>query len=151
VFTKGFFWADWVQPLGHGFTIKIAANGQLADRPLLAAQEIGLGGPSFGRAYDFSERFGDSGFMASGEFRWRRSDPLSWIDWVEPYVFADTGRVWNLDGGYGGGDLTSAGGGVRAALGRLQLSVEAAVPVASPRAATGNKRPRLNVSIGRRF
>lgn len=151
VFTKGFFWADWMQPLGHGFAVKLAASGQFADRPLLAAQEIGLGGPSFGRAYDFSERFGDNGFMASGELRWRQSKPVAWIDWIEPYAFADTGRVWNLDGGYGGGDLTSTGGGVRAAFGRLQLSVEAAVPVTSPRAATGNKQPRLNVSIGRRF
>jgi hemolysin activation/secretion protein len=151
VFTKGYFWADWVQPLGHGFAVKLAASGQLADRPLLAAQEIGLGGPSFGRAFDFSERFGDSGFMASGELRWRKSKPVAWIDWIEPYAFADAGRVWNLDGGYGGGSLTSAGGGVRATLGRLQFSVEAAVPVTSPRAATGNKQPRVNVSIGRRF
>ena len=151
VFTKGFFWADWVQPLGGGFAVKITANGQLADRPLLAAQEIGLGGPLFGRAYDFSERFGDSGFMASGELRWRQSDPVTTVDWIEPYAFVDSGRAWNLEGGYGGGDLTSAGGGVRAALGRLQFSVEAAVPVSSPREATGNKKPRVNVSIGRRF
>ncbi len=151
IFTKGYFSVDLVQPLGHSITVKLSANGQVADRPLLAAQEIGLGGPSFGRAYDFSERFGDSGFITSGELRWRRSKPLAWIDWIEPFTFADTGRVWNLDQGYGGGALTSAGGGVRAALGRFQLSVEAAVPVTSRRAATNNKQPRLNVSIGRRF
>jgi hemolysin activation/secretion protein len=89
--------------------------------------------------------------MASGELRWRQSDPVATIDWIEPYAFADTGCAWNLEGGYGGGDLTSAGGGVRAALGRLQLSVEAAVPVSSPREATGNEKPRVNVSIGRQF
>ena len=151
VFTKGFFWADWVQPLGRGFTVKLAANGQIADRPLLAAQEIGLGGPTFGRAFDFSERFGDSGFMASGELRWRLQKPVRWIDWVEPFAFVDAGRVWNLDGGYGSGDLKSAGAGVRATLGKFQLSVEAAVPVASTRAATSNKSPRLSVSVERRF
>lgn len=151
VFTKGFFWLDWVQPLGRGLAIKLAANGQLADRPLLAAQEIGLGGPSFGRAFDFSERFGDSGFMASGELRWRVQKPVGWIDWVEPFAFVDAGRVWNLEDGFGGGDLKSAGAGVRAALGKLQLSVEAAVPVTSVSSSTGNKAPRVNVSIGRRF
>jgi hemolysin activation/secretion protein len=150
-FTKGFFWADWTEPLGHGFTVKLAANGQIADRPLLAAQEIGLGGPAFGRAFDFSERFGDSGFMGSGELRFKQARPAPWIDWIEPFVFLDAGRVWNLNGGYGGGDLQSAGGGLRAALGNLQIAFEAAFPITSPRSATGNKAPRLNVSVGRRF
>jgi hemolysin activation/secretion protein len=151
VFTKGFFWADWVQPFGRGLSMKLAANGQLADRPLLAAQEMGLGGPSYGRAYDFSERFGESGFMASGELRWRRAKPLTWIDWIEPFAFVDGGRVWNLDGGYGGGDLASAGGGIRAAVKGFDLSVEAAAPLSNPRTATGDKSPRVNVSVGRRF
>jgi hemolysin activation/secretion protein len=151
VFTKGFFWADWVQPLGSGLSVKLAANGQLADRPLLAAHEIGLGGPSFGRAYDFSERFGDDGIMASGELRWRRAKPLAWLDWVEPFAFIDGGRVWNFDGGYGGGDLASAGGGIRANAGGFNVSVEAAAPISASRAATGDKSPRINVSVGRRF
>ena len=89
--------------------------------------------------------------MATGELRWRQSDPLATIDRIEPYAFADTGRAWSLEGGYGAGDLTSVGGGKRDALGRLQLSVEAVVPVSSPREATGTKKPRVNVAIGRRF
>ena len=151
VFTKGFFSADWVQPLGHGLALKIAANGQLADRPLLAAQEIGLGGPSFGRAFDFAERFGDSGFMGSGELRWRKSKPFKGIDWIEPFAFVDAGRVWNLGGGYGGGDLSSAGGGVRGAVGNFEVSAEVAVPVSMTRATTGDKSPRINLSVGRKF
>ena len=149
-FTKGFFWADWVQPLGSGFSVKIAANGQLADRPLLATQEIGIGGSSFGRAFDFWERFGDNGIMASGELRWR-SKPVDWIDWVEPFAVFDGGRVWNLRNGFGGGELNSTGGGIRAAFGKLQFSVEAAVPLNTARIATGNRTPRVNVSIERRF
>ncbi len=151
VFTKGYFWAEWIQPLDRGFSMKLAANGQIADRPLLAAQEIGLGGASYGRAYDFSERFGDDGFMGSGELRWRWSDPTSWIDWFEPYAFIDAGRVWKLGRGYGGGDLSSGGGGARAAIGKLQLSAEIAVPLSSTRARTGDKAPRINVSVGRKF
>lgn len=151
VFTKGFFSADWVQPLGHGLALKIAANGQLADRPLLAAQEIGLGGPSFGRAFEFAERFGDSGFMGFGELRWRKSKPFEGIDWIEPYVFIDAGRVWNLGEGFGGGDLSSAGGGVRGAVGNFEVSAEVAAPLSMTRAATGDKRPRINLSLGRRF
>ncbi len=151
VFSKGYFWADWIQPLGRGFSAKITASGQLADRPLLAAQEIGLGGTGYGRAYEFSERFGDNGFMGSAELRWRWSQPAGGVDWLEPYAFLDAGRVWNIGGGYGGGDLSSAGGGARAALGKLQLSAEIAVPLVSTRAATGDKSPRINVSVGRNF
>jgi len=151
VFTKGFFWTDWIQPLGSGLSVRIAANGQLADRPLLATQEIGLGGPSFGRAFDFWERFGDSGVMASGELRWRRAEPVGGIDWVEPFAVIDGGHIWNLAGGYGGGELTSTGGGLRAGIGRLRLSVEAAVPINAVRAATKDKTPRVNLSVERRF
>ncbi len=151
VFTKGFFWADWVQPMGHGFSVKFTANGQLADRPLLAAQEIGIGGPAFGRAFDIFERFGDSGFMGAAEVTWRRKNLASWLSWIEPFAYVDAGRVWNLDGGFGGGYLSSAGGGVRAGLGKLQVAVEVGLPVNTSRAATNDKSPRVNVSVGRRF
>lgn len=151
VFTKGYFWADWQQPIGHGFGIRIGANGQIADRPLLSSQEFGLGGPGSVRAYDFYERFGDSGIMGSFELRWRKQAPLRGIDWIQFYGFADTGEVWNLNGGYGDGRLSALGGGLRAAIGSTDLQVEVAAPVETVRAASGDKSPRINVSIGRRF
>lgn len=44
-------------PIGARF----AVVGQVADRPLLAMSQLGLGGSVYGRAYDFSERSGDQG------------------------------------------------------------------------------------------
>ncbi len=150
-FTKGFFWTDWDQPLGAGFALKLSANGQLADRPLLAAQEIGLGGTGFGRAFEFSERFGDSGFMGSAELRHRWQGPLWGIDWIEPYAYADAGRIWNLEAGFGSGDLISAGAGLRAALGHFSVAVEAAAPVKTTGDGTAGKATRVNVSVGHSF
>lgn len=150
-FTKGFFWAEYTRELGGGRSIRLGANGQLADRPLLAAQEIGLGGPGFGRGYDFSERFGDNGLLGAIELRQRFKRPLRFIDWVQLYGFADGGKVWNLDQGFGGGSLFSGGGGLRGAIGRSEFGIEAAYPLSGPRYESGNRDPRINLSLGYRF
>ncbi len=150
-FTKGIFWLDWNRELGGGTSVRLSANGQIADRPLLAAQELGLGGPDNARGYDFSERFGDNGLLGVIELRQRYSRPLSFIDWVQFYGFADGGKVWNLNDGYGGGTLFSAGGGLRGALGRTEFSVEAAYPLSEARYDSGDRTPRINLSLGYRF
>jgi hemolysin activation/secretion protein len=150
-FSKGIFWLDWNRQLGGGTSIRLSANGQIANRPLLAAQEIGLGGPGIGRGYDFSERFGDDGVLGAVELGKRFPKPAQFIDWVLFYGFADGGRVWNLDQGFGGGTLFSGGGGLRGAIGKTEFTVEAAYPLSGPRYDSGNRAPRINVSLGHRF
>lgn len=150
-FTKGLFWLDWNRELGGGTRLRLSANGQIADRPLLAAQEIGLGGPGIGRGYDFSERFGDDGLLGAVELGKRFSKPVQFVDWVLFYGFADGGRVWNLDQGFGGGTLFSGGGGLRGAIGKTEFTLEAAYPLSGPRYDSGNRAPRINVSLGHRF
>lgn len=150
-FTKGFFWLDWNRSLGRGTSIKVSANGQLANRPLLAAQEIGLGGPGFGRGYDFSERFGDNGILGSVELRQRFEKPVGPIDWVQFYGFVDGGRVANLEQGFGSGTLFSAGSGLRGAIGGTEFGLEAAYPLSGPRYDSGKREPRINFSIGQNF
>ena len=150
VFTKGVVWADYYQPLGKQFAVRLAGNVQAADRPLLSSQEAGLGGPASARAFDYYERFGDGGAMGSVELRWRQDKPLTGVDWVQLYGFADGGYVWNLDGGFGDGKLMSSGGGIRAGIGRVDFTIEAAVPIAQfPD--SGRRSTRMNFSIGRRF
>jgi hemolysin activation/secretion protein len=151
VFTKGVIWANWTRNLTKILSVRVAANGQLADRPLLAAQEIGVGGPGFGRSYDFSERFGDSGILGLIEVRETFAKPLSGIDWVQVYQFADGGYVENLRGGFGDGARWSAGAGLRAAFGKTSIGVEAAVPVNAARYATQNRTARVNLSFGHGF
>ena len=149
-FAKLSAWLDWTRPINEQVSMRLAASGQLADRPLLAAQEIGLGGPMFGRAYDYSELSGDNGILGVLEFQQKFPNIVKGVDWIQSYEFIDGGYVANLRGA-GQGSLVSIGAGLRARTGRLNLGVEAAFPVHSKRARTNDKSPRLNLSVGRDF
>lgn len=150
-FTKAFYWANWTGGLGHGLSLRLASNGQLASRPLLAAQEIGLGGPYFGRGYDFNERFGDNGILGLAELRRQFDKPMKGVNWLQLYAFVDGGYVENLTSDYGDGALASVGSGLRAMLGRTEIGIEAGFPLGDPRYESGNKLPRINLSVGHNF
>jgi hemolysin activation/secretion protein len=145
-------WADWTSRRYGGFSIAVAALGQIADGPLLLTEELGLGGSRFLRAYDYSERSGDQGIMGSIEARYDIDGLIARNRGVQTYIFADGGRVANLARGFGGGSLASAGGGVRAGiLSHTDAGVELAVPLSGARYDSGNERPRFRFSITRRF
>jgi hemolysin activation/secretion protein len=150
-FLKLYGWAQWTGGLGHDFSLKLATSGQLASRPLLAAQELNVGGPGFGRGYDFSERFGDQGILGLAELRRDFKDPLPLVHWAQLYGFVDGGHVDNLRAGFGSGTRLSAGGGARLRAGPTEISLEAAAPLNASRADTGRKGPRINLSIGLHF
>ena len=61
------------------------------------------------------------------------------------------GYVSNIGTGYGDGSLASAGGGVRAQIGKFDLGVEAAAPVSDDRFESGDRSPKMNVQVGLRF
>ena len=149
-FTKLTGWLDWTRSINDQVSLRLAASGQLSDRPLLAAQEIGLGGPAFGRAYDYSELSGENGIFGLFELRQRFTNLAKGIDWIQAYAFIDGGHVANLRGGVTG-SLISSGAGLRAQMGRLNLGVEAAFPVDATRAQSNDMSPRLNLAIGRDF
>ena len=151
VFTKVTGWADWTRSLSKHWSLRIGTNGQLANRPLLAAQEIAVGGPGFGRAYDYSERFGDNGILGLVELRQQIDRPVTGVDYIQIYGFADGGYIDNLEGGFGNGTRVSAGAGFRAGLGRMSIGVEAAIPVNARRLETNSKAPRVNLTVGRAF
>lgn len=144
-------WLGWTGRLGGGYSLRLAGRGQLASRALLASQELGLGGPGFGRAYEFSERTGDRGIVGLVELRRQWEQPVKWLDWAQIYGFADGGIVGNLRGGDGGGSLFSAGGGVRAGKGPADLGLEIAAPLNADRFDTGDRSPRLNLQVQLRF
>jgi hemolysin activation/secretion protein len=149
-FRKFTGWANWTGPLGGDFSLRLTANGQIATTPLLSSQEIGLGGPGFGRGYNFSERFGDGGVLGLVELRHDFSQPVRHVDWAQVYGFVDGGYVYNLRNGFGGGSLMSAGGGVRAGAGPIEFGLEAAAPVVGARA-EGRHSSRVNLSLGYNF
>ena len=150
-FTKANSWLNWTGGIGGDFSLRLALNAQIASRPLLASQTIGLGGPSFGRGYDFSERVGDNGVLGLAELRHNFDKPLPFINWAQVYGFVDGGYVYDLRDGLGGSSLYSAGGGVRSGLGDANIAFQVALPINTARGSSGDKSPHVNFSVGYDF
>lgn len=144
---------DWTRSIGSGpLSLRVASTAQVANRPLLASAELGAGGPSFGRAYDYSERTGDQGILGSGELRLdipRGTQDL--LSRMQFYAFVDGGYVDNLRQGVGGGSLLSTGGGVRFGRGVIDAGLEVAVPLNTNRFDTGDRTPRISARLAARF
>ena len=150
-FTTANFWINSILNMGDGFGMRLAGNAQIASRPLLSPNEISIGGPYFGKGYDFSERFGDEGALGLAEVRKEFNDITGWLDWFQLYAFVDGGYVSNIGSGFGGGSLASAGGGLRSQIGKIDLGVEAAAPVNTDRFESGDRSPKINVQVGLQF
>lgn len=151
-FTTLSSWADWTTRLADGLSIRFAVQSQIASEPLLIAEEAGLGGGGFLRGYDWSERTGDQAAMGMVELRYMLDQPFNLVRRAQLYAFADAGKVTNLQGGYGGGSLASAGGGVRADItDAMGANVEVAMPLTGPRYDTGDQSPKLNLRLVRSF
>ncbi len=148
VFSSLYAWADWTRDLPSDFSLRLAGRAQGSTDPLLSTEDLGLGGNSFLRGYNFSERFGDQGVMGSGELRYDWDDAAGLIDRLQLYTYADGGVVDNLANGRGNGSLASAGGGIRTDITRgLDFDIEVAVPLTGPRYDTDDMSPRFNVRI----
>ena len=151
-FSVGQAWAQYDRALGRGFSLQLAGEAQIASRPLLAGEEIGLGGRQFLRAFDYWEVSGDEGAAASAELRYDIAGGLPpALRRLQLYLYADAGRATNLSGGSGGGSLASAGGGARAWFARgFEATVELGIPLTdSPYNASPD--PRFSFSLGSRF
>lgn len=143
--------ADWTADLIGPFAVAMASSGQLASRPLLATAEIGVGGPSFARGYDYAERTGDQGILGSVELRANLGRVSDTVQRLQLYGFFDGGYVDNLRGGVGGGSLTSTGTGARLGQGLFDSMIEIAFPLNEDRFDTGTKRPRISLRLARSF
>ena len=151
-FTSLYAWSEWSAPLGGSFSVRLAAQGQLASEPLLVSEEMSLGGTAFLRGYDWAERTGDDGIMGMAELGYDWLNPLGLIPKAQLYAFVDGGEVSNIGSAFGSGSLASAGGGVRADLGHsLRGAFEVAVPLSGPRYDTGDETPKLNVWVATTF
>jgi hemolysin activation/secretion protein len=151
VFTKVGFWADYSRNLGGRFSFNVSGEGQLASRPLLSSEEMGLGGQSYLRGYQFRELAGDRGAAVATELRFDLRDLPRPLRQAQLYVFADAGHVSDLQPGTGGGSLAAAGAGVRiSAHHGIDASLEFGVPLRD--GAFGRRPdPRLSFTLGIRF
>ena len=136
-------------------TFALGARGQYSRRPLLSFEEYSAGNYTIGRGYDPGTLLGDSGIGLQAELRFGSIMPAAANALrVEPYVFFDQAWTWNRDRvlAIRRGELSSVGGGVRAAYGnrfRLDLLLAAPLDRAPLQAKRGS--PRLLVSFTTRL
>ncbi|OUL22598.1 hemolysin activation/secretion protein [Nostoc sp. T09] len=88
--------AQWVRLLAPETLFLVRADVQLADRPLLASEQIGLGGQATVRGYRQDQILADNGFLATAEFRYPvlRVPEIQGLLQVTPFI--DFGTAWNI-------------------------------------------------------
>src|SRR5690606_37344676 len=87
---------DRLQRVSNKIQLYGALAGQKSANILLSAEEFGIGGANFGRAYDSSEITGEDAIAAKAELRFLDPLPLV-IKSHQFYGFYDIGKVWDPD------------------------------------------------------
>lgn len=122
-----------LQPLGGGYTLRLAAEGQWSPVSLLAPAECTYGGGEFGRAFDSAELTGDRCASASLEFRYAPLLSSAFLTQLQVYGFADVGTVHRIAPAAGVASSatgSSAGLGVSVGFGnRMSADLSAAKPL----------------------
>lgn len=140
------------QKLSDAYMLVVAGEAQYSPDELLSAEEFGVGGKQYGRAFDSSEISGDSGFSLRGELQYIAQ--VSELDYAMLYGFGDYGAVYNYESGsrHGRRSLASAGFGVRfGVFQRIDVSVEAAKPFIAVPTSTLDRGMRLFITLSTRF
>jgi len=151
VFTKLRFSGDTRIPLAKRLDVYLSVAGQLADTPLLASEELSLGGAYRVRGYDFAEVLGDEGVYGLAELRYRVETANLPLDFLQLYSFIDGGYVSDIDQNFGEGSLFSAGPGVRGRWGVFDFEVESAFPLGGSGERSDSDAPQINVRAGVNF
>jgi len=116
------------QKVWNNVAVLLTATGQKSSGTVLSAEEIGLGGERFGRAYDPSEVTGKDGAAGRIELQYDGALADSLLSQYQFYGFYDIGAVW-ADVPAGRQSLASAGFGVR---GQFQHGLFGYVEIAQP-------------------
>ncbi len=136
-------------------TFSLGARAQYSGDPLLAFEEISGGNYTFGRGYDPGTILGDSGIGFQAELRYGSAYPRSRDAWAfQPFVFYDHGWAWNEDvvAPIPRQELSSAGGGVRAAYGdKFRIEATLAVPLQRAGLQVERGDPRFLISFTTRL
>ena len=152
IFSKLEFWGHYDRSLVGPLSFQLQGEGQIASRPLLSSEEMGLGGRYFLRGYDYREFSGDKGIAGSVELRFDLPELGGPVRGAQLYGYADAGSVGNYGDGTGGGSLASAGGGIRTWLSRnIDASLEVGVPLKDGADPDEELNPRISFVIGSRF
>ena len=137
--------------LPQQLNLLLTGTGQVASTSLLVSEQFGLGGPSFGSAYNPSQVLGDDGYGLRLEVQRPvnyRAGTTAMVS--QPYVFVDYGQVFLKQptaAEPGNRELASAGLGLRQFISNyLQMRLELAFPL-SKFAPEFEQTPRLLFSV----
>lgn len=132
-----------------------AMKGQISDEALWSSEEFGLGGVSYGRAYDPSEVTGDDGIAGKIELQWNEPMQLGVLENYQLFSFYDAGVVWDKDATTAKlkrEELTSAGFGIRADFtSSTQAGAFIAWPLNRDIATQEDDDPRVYMNVSHRF
>lgn len=152
-FTKATVDLTRVQQVTDRVSMLLTATGQYAVNPLLASEEMALGGANYGRGFDSNEFSGDDGWATSLEVRYSPDLPEIFPNGVQFYSFVDSGQVWDIDDNVSH-ERTSAssfGGGIRVnVLENLYASAEVAKGFRKP-TADSSAKPQAFFTISAKF
>ncbi len=118
---------------------------------MLSSEEFGVGGVSFGSAYDGSEIVGEHGVAGRVELRANLPLDSPKVRRYQLYTFFDGGNVWDPDNTVINNrirSLFSAGAGVRVDMtDKLSGTLEIAVPLTRRVSSQNDKDPRVFFSL----
>ena len=135
-------------------SLAFSAQGQYAFDPLITGEQFVFGGSQIGRGYDPGALTGDHGLGGSIELRYDQQLIMSPFRALQPYVFFDAARVWNVQNvALAGQSIASVGGGVRFWLAySLSGGVEVAQTLTAVPGSDGGKRAtKLLLNLAIRF
>ncbi|MGE0180608.1 MAG: ShlB/FhaC/HecB family hemolysin secretion/activation protein, partial [Sphingomonas sp.] len=138
----------------HLISFAGSMRAQYSGHPLLSFEEFSAGNYTVGRGYDPGAILGDRGVAVRGELRFgtavaRQRDAFA----VQPFIFVDQAWTWNEERLFftPRQELTSIGGGIRAAYGdQMRLELLVAAPL-DRTAFQPNRNPRILLSITTRL
>ncbi len=147
-FSKVSVYAARLQSLARNWSALLALTAQQSSDKLPTAEQLGLGGETFLRAFDPSEVIGEKGSAGKLELRYdlggaRIASTL--------YVYGDAGSVKRrqADGSYISTSLSAAGLGVRfSGPWRTRGYLEVAKPGRKDVASAGNRNARVFAGVG---
>jgi hemolysin activation/secretion protein len=116
VYTKIDFAMSRLQTVYKNLSLYALLKGQYGFEPLLVSEQFAYGGIEVGRGYDIAEMLGDRAIAGSLEARLDFHPNKFALSLVQPYIFYDFGKIWNITTVPGVPDnqsATSAGFGTR--------------------------------------
>jgi len=150
-FTKLSGGLRFTRPLAGAFSVMAAVQGQYAFDPLLIGEQFAFGGSQIGRGYDIGALTGDHGLGGTIEARYdhRFTNPV--LQALQPYIFFDAARVWDVQSTAPSQGIASVGGGLRAWLEyNLFAGIEVAQTLDAVPGSDGGRRATkalLNLSV----